>query len=285
MCLREHFFQPHIAQGYCKGVISRFSGLEVKFLGRLKKPVMTKRASLSASSVSGVNGKNDAKSPTPSSMTGTEPPTPSPTPYQPFPQRRESQGQRRSSSSRRAFSSLSPSRTQRYARETWVPHPQDRNRLTLASFRLGHPVVSICNKGTRLGRRTRWIRVKLDSSAADELFIHFHSLRFCRHHPCIRGFPTPRRISGSFHLPDPPHLPTIRARFTKSSQPTDTPQTRRHRSNLALKLNTSPLRINKRIPTSPPVGTFQIHLLHCRRLSLLPLHDIRLLPRTTRRRE
>ena len=32
--------------------------LDVKFLGRLKKPVMTKRASLGASSVSGVNGKS-----------------------------------------------------------------------------------------------------------------------------------------------------------------------------------------------------------------------------------
>ena len=48
--LRELFFQPHFAQGYCEGVVGRFSGLDVKFLSRLKKPVMTKRASLGASS-------------------------------------------------------------------------------------------------------------------------------------------------------------------------------------------------------------------------------------------
>jgi len=36
------FLQPHFAQGYCEGVVGRFSGLDVKFLGRLKKPVMTK---------------------------------------------------------------------------------------------------------------------------------------------------------------------------------------------------------------------------------------------------
>jgi len=76
---------------------------------------MTKRASLGASSVSGVNAKSDGKPPTPSS---NEPP--SPAPYQPSPQRRESQEQRRSSSSRRASSSLSERRGS-------GPHP---NRLT-----------------------------------------------------------------------------------------------------------------------------------------------------------
>jgi hypothetical protein len=86
----ENFFQLHLAQGYCEDVVGRFSGLDVKFLGRLKKPVMTKRAPSGASSVSAVNSKSDGKSPTPSSITGTEPPTPSPAPYQPFPQRRES---------------------------------------------------------------------------------------------------------------------------------------------------------------------------------------------------
>jgi len=40
------FFQRHLAQGYREGVVSRFSGLNVKFIGRLKKPFMTNRASL-----------------------------------------------------------------------------------------------------------------------------------------------------------------------------------------------------------------------------------------------
>ena len=108
--LRELFFQPHFALGYCEGIVSRSSGLDVKFLGRLKKPVMTKRASLGASSVSGLNAKSDGKSSTPSSMTGTEPPSPASC-YQPFPQRCDSQEWRPSSSPRRTSSSVSPSRT------------------------------------------------------------------------------------------------------------------------------------------------------------------------------
>jgi hypothetical protein len=40
--------------------------------------------------------------------------------------------------------------------------------------------------------------------------------------------------AGSEPLPDL-HYPTIRARLTKSSQPTNTPRTRQHRSNLALR--------------------------------------------------
>ena len=31
----KFFLQPHLAQGYCEGVVGRFSGLDVKFLGRL----------------------------------------------------------------------------------------------------------------------------------------------------------------------------------------------------------------------------------------------------------
>jgi len=93
---------------------------------------MTKRASLSASSVSGVSAKSDGKSPTPSSISATTEP-PSPSPYQPFPQCRESQELRQSSPSRRASSPSSPSRT--LERRGSKPHPassppQDRNRLT-----------------------------------------------------------------------------------------------------------------------------------------------------------
>ena len=72
------------------------------------------------------------------------------------------------------------------------------HKAVIASFTFGHSflsVVSICNEGTRLGRRTRWIWVKLDSSAADELFVLFHYFRLCRCHPCMHGFPTLCRIS------------------------------------------------------------------------------------------
>jgi len=44
------FFQPHLALGYCEGVIVRFSGLDIKLLGRLKKPVMTKARKVMESS-------------------------------------------------------------------------------------------------------------------------------------------------------------------------------------------------------------------------------------------
>jgi len=85
--------------------------------------------------------KSDGKSPTPSSITGTEPPTPSPAPYQPFLQRCESQERRWSSSLRRASSSLFPSRT--LERRVSGPHPpysplQDSNRLTSS---LSHLVI------------------------------------------------------------------------------------------------------------------------------------------------
>ena len=95
-------FQPCLAQGYCEGV-GRFSGRQIS---RLKKPVMTKRASLGASSVSDVNATSVGRFPTP-----TSPEPPSRAPYQRFPQCRESQERRRSLFSRRAPSSLSPSRT------------------------------------------------------------------------------------------------------------------------------------------------------------------------------
>ena len=101
----ENLRVTHVAQGYCEGVVGRFSGLDVKFLGRLKKPVMTKRASLGAASVSALSGKSDGKSPTSSSTAEPH----SPAPHQP--QRRESQQPRQPSTSRRASSSLSPTRT------------------------------------------------------------------------------------------------------------------------------------------------------------------------------
>jgi hypothetical protein len=127
---------------------------------------------------------------TPSSMsTGTEPP--SPAPYQPFLQRRESQESRQPLSSRSASSSLFPSRTL----ETWVrahsPYSpsQDRNRLT-SPVAFTYPilfVVSVCAEGTRVGRRTWRDYVKLNASAADELFVHLDSLRFCRYPPPPRS--------------------------------------------------------------------------------------------------
>ncbi|CAA7263558.1 unnamed protein product [Cyclocybe aegerita] len=49
--------------GYCEGVVGRFSGADVMFHAKLKKPVMTKRSSVSASSTS---ASGPAKSPSPS---------------------------------------------------------------------------------------------------------------------------------------------------------------------------------------------------------------------------
>ena len=103
-CGLEKFFP---GQGYCEGVVGRFTGLDVKFLGCLKKPFLTKRALLGASSPSGVNTKSDGQSPIVSSMTVTEPPSPGP--YQSFLQHCESQERRPLLSSRRASPSLSPS--------------------------------------------------------------------------------------------------------------------------------------------------------------------------------
>ena len=99
---------------------------------------MTKRASLGASSVSDVHTKSARKSPTTSSMTYTEPP--SPAPYQLFPQRRESQERRSSSSSQKTSSFVSPSRTLERCGSVLHPlhSPQDRNRLTSP---LSHSVI------------------------------------------------------------------------------------------------------------------------------------------------
>ena len=138
--LRKLFSNPifHRITAYCEGIVGRFSGLGVKFLGHLKKPVMTKRASLGASSVSDVHTKSARKSPTTSSMTYTEPP--SPAPYQLFPQRRESQERRSSSSSQKTSSFVSPSRTLERCGSVLHPlhSPQDRNRLTSP---LSHSVI------------------------------------------------------------------------------------------------------------------------------------------------
>ena len=87
---QELFFQPHLAQGYCEGVVSRLSCLDMKFLCRFKKPVVTKRASFRASSASGVNANSDGEFPGAIQHSGY-----CPTPYQSFPQRCESQERRR----------------------------------------------------------------------------------------------------------------------------------------------------------------------------------------------
>ena len=135
----------------------------------------------------------------PSSMMGSEPPNP--VPYQPnVPHCRESQEQRRSSS-RRASSSLSERR--------WSgPHP---NRLTSPLSHSFIPSSSLSPSVTKAHDsdegRGGFGWVKLIASAADELFVHLHSLRFCRYHPRVRGFPTPHRISGSFQ-PSHYRIPT-----------------------------------------------------------------------------
>ena len=85
------------------------------------------------------------------------------------------------------------------------PHPpyspsQDRNRLTLPLSHSHIPFSSTSPSAMRASvKRSTWcVWVKFNVSAADELYVHLDSLRFCRYHPCVRGFPTPRGISRSF---------------------------------------------------------------------------------------
>ncbi len=47
-------------QGYCEGVVGRFSGSDVRFHGKLKKPVMTKRSSTSTTSVKSVSSRHSS---------------------------------------------------------------------------------------------------------------------------------------------------------------------------------------------------------------------------------
>ncbi|KAF9470703.1 hypothetical protein BDN70DRAFT_659976 [Pholiota conissans] len=58
--------------GYCEGVVGRFSGQDVRFTSKLKKPVMTKRSS-SMGTVS-----STAKSPSPTVLTNATSPSPTP---------------------------------------------------------------------------------------------------------------------------------------------------------------------------------------------------------------
>ena len=80
MCLQELFSNPILHRATAKALSV---DLDVKFLSCLKKPVMTKRASLGASFVSGVNGKSYGKSPMPSSVNRTSHSQPSPIPAVP----------------------------------------------------------------------------------------------------------------------------------------------------------------------------------------------------------
>ncbi|KAJ7221749.1 hypothetical protein GGX14DRAFT_325319, partial [Mycena pura] len=54
--------------GYCEGIVGRFRASDVQFHSKLKKPVMTKRSSVSAASISGKNTPTPslAQSPIPS---------------------------------------------------------------------------------------------------------------------------------------------------------------------------------------------------------------------------
>ncbi|PPR07716.1 hypothetical protein CVT24_003258 [Panaeolus cyanescens] len=85
--------------GYCEGVVGRFCGSDVHFHSKLKKPVMTKRTSISSSSVT-------TKSPTPSS------PSPSVQQYPDPPSRRGSLSSRRESVSSTSHGRTTPNRPQ-----------------------------------------------------------------------------------------------------------------------------------------------------------------------------
>ena len=165
------------------------------------------------------------------------------------------------------------------ARETCVRAPSTvfpsakSKSLGLTSIAFTNAIlftVSICNEGTQIGRRTWCVSVKLDASPADEPFVHLDILRFCRNHPCIRGILHAESQDRSQWSSSHPHqvncwirtahqnfLTTRQFKFTqhKSSQATNTLLMCTHRSTwprreevFFSKSNTSPLRINKRVP-------------------------------------
>ncbi|KIM37247.1 hypothetical protein M413DRAFT_448563 [Hebeloma cylindrosporum] len=282
--------------GYCEGVVGRFSGFDVKFLGRLKKPVMTKRASLSASSIS---AKHEGKSPTPSNG---EPPSPAP-----FPHRRESQEQRQSSSSTRraSSSSLSPSRT--LERRGSGPHPaysppQDRNqphpRLTSPLSHSHTPSLSSSPSATRM-QEFDDERVGFGLGAMHPPPMSYSSTSTLSDSvvttPAFAAFPphteaqdseTTKKTNHSFSPRTTPFPVSIESSTSTSTAGSESPTRppsppensnstnkghHKYTSNAPAPLNlgpeakrffpesnTSPLRITKRIPTSPPTGTIHI---------------------------
>ena len=125
MASRTFFSTP-----FCTGLLRRRRG-SILWVGRQisRSPQETchdQTSIIGCFFISGVNAKSDGKSPMPSSMTGSEPPNP--TPYQPFPQHHESQEQRPSSSS-----SISSSCTlKRRGSRPHLPYSpqQDHNCLT-----------------------------------------------------------------------------------------------------------------------------------------------------------
>ena len=123
------FFQPHLAQGYCQDVVGRFFCLDVKFLCCFKKRVVTKRASLGASSASGVNANSDGEFPDTIQHDG----------YCPTPTSRSHSTARAKNGG--GCSSLSPSCTFERCGSGPYPYspPQNHNRSTSP---LSHSVIS-----------------------------------------------------------------------------------------------------------------------------------------------
>ena len=237
---------------------------------------MTKRASLGAASVS---AKSDGKSPTPTSTAEPQ----SPAPYQP--QHRESQQPRKSS--RRASSSLSPTRT--LQRRGSGPHPsysppQDRNqphsRLTSPLSQSSSPSATRVHEsdeergGFGLGVHPPPMSYSSTSTLSDSVVTT----------PAFAAFPLHAEFQDAFS-PRTTAFPVVIESSTSTSTAGSEPPTRpssppddsilpnkahKYTANAPapLKLgpeakrlfpesNTSPLRINKRVTTSPPVGASQ----------------------------
>jgi hypothetical protein len=77
---------PHAlfsSQGYCEGVVGRFSGKHVRIHGKLKKPVMTKRASSRPPSTNSMLSSATARSPPPPSPRAFDTPSPGPSSHTP----------------------------------------------------------------------------------------------------------------------------------------------------------------------------------------------------------
>jgi len=267
----------YIALGSCEGIVGRFSGSDVSFIGRLKKPVMTKRVSLGTASHSTANANGEG--------TNTTTQAPSPAPYQPYPQHRGGQDPRQPSS-RRASPSSPPSRTL----ERHGSGPQSRLTSPLlhshVPWTLSSP--STTTRMQELDEERRVFGLGLmhplpmsysststlsDSALSTPSFSAFPVYSETKNStrnfsPRAAEFPVVVESSSSSSSSNPP---------TRSSSPLEIlistnniPSTHKYTSNAPAPLkfapeatnffpeaNISPLRIYKRMPTSPPVGATQ----------------------------
>ncbi|KDR79719.1 hypothetical protein GALMADRAFT_93552 [Galerina marginata CBS 339.88] len=242
--------------GYCEGVVGKFNGADVHFLSKLKKPVMTKRASVSASTTSG-------KSPTPSSgIISPVPPAHAPSrrssssrketdPHtQPLERRGSNHGQPRITSplsNSRIHSS--PSDEERFL----PPHMSYSSSSTAASDSVVNtPAYNFFP--TSITQDTKKAGGSYGIGTPSPRDAEFSSET--RSGPSRPGSMPPTRAS----TPPPP---TVSVTQSPSANTSPQSQSSGHRYtahapsplNLLPETNTSPLRIMKRSPTIAPLGS------------------------------